>query len=892
MLSDATDIRLAEYIDLVEHDPGIRTAAWKDVRTKALRLRREGRVHVKDIAPDRIYAAVQGDSDVYETMILKAAGNQSISDWHCSCPWGRWAFKRQMSYVGRLCSHGYASYLEMESQQMKANNKKRRKSASIVEDFKQWADNENSGKIDQNAIDNFIYFLNSQTDGDRTVVSEEDAEKLYDALDDMKAGGKVRNYDVGYEQQPEAVYKEADVLQLRPSTLTPDSTFIEDGDDGQFWADVTKDERKTTGPDNMVKKSAGYFGDAHGCEGDCHEEGDDIDYREKKETKPGLPGLLRMLFDPHTASRRLTGRELHYASDEELGHAIKDWAGASSDLEKLRTLSGEEPDFQNKREQNDQIREVINELHDRGIDASQFVASLRFAADAEEDADDDEKKNGLPASQQGQPSMDGKANQTGQPGGSSSITKPDASQGGSGAGTPTGGALSNQTNNPAAVGFNASPAADQPGGSNQHYPQSGSGVGMDPANVMSGLGQAAGGLVNVVPDLIGSIPEIANSIGQFGAGIGSGIGSVVNGLSGLSGLLHANNQHVATPIGGFPNVQLTNQESFQGSGPNPKYWMGSSECYVDDHERDRFVDVTDLDDDPLIKFTKGKPGQGPKKASRRPFDRYAYDEELRDHLLQAEGEEISTIGEYSGFLNDAQEQGDSHASAALSEAIQDEKDHVRNLNDALKHGSENANPDGATLTSGSGINDSDVINFDQPFKSGAANPQAWDGHRVRDFRRFVKQQGGQPNHQMLQQYLDSKQHRNLDQGGKQHLQDYTAYAEQHEASRRYAMDDLAVADVPGASADLIPNDGFSDDGSDIVAAFHRMGGIEAINNSGGSGGGSYSDASIAERAQGFLRTAGRMYSLAEQRELEEESHPKGARNLGELDLRNTHYEDI
>jgi hypothetical protein len=52
-----------------------------------------------------------------------------------------------------------------------------------------------------------------------------------------------------------------------------------------------------------------------------------------------------------------------------------------------------------------------------------------------------------------------------------------------------------------------------------------------------------------------------------------------------------------------------------------------------------------------------------------------------------------------------------------------------------------------------------------------------------------------------------------------------------------------------------------------------------------------SDDSIADNARKILRTAGRIYTLAEQRELEDEFHPRGARNLNELDLRGTHYED-
>jgi hypothetical protein len=102
-----------------------REAAWTDVRQKALRLRREGRVHVNDIGQGRIYATVEGDHGTYDTMILKGGsmggwgGGQSITNWHCACLWGQWAFKRRFSYVGRLCSHGYAAYLEMQAQHMK-----------------------------------------------------------------------------------------------------------------------------------------------------------------------------------------------------------------------------------------------------------------------------------------------------------------------------------------------------------------------------------------------------------------------------------------------------------------------------------------------------------------------------------------------------------------------------------------------------------------------------------------------------------------------------------------------------------------------------------------------------------------------------------------------------
>jgi hypothetical protein len=78
------------------------------------------------------------------------------------------------------------------------------------------------------------------------------------------------------------------------------------------------------------------------------------------------------------------------------------------------------------------------------------------------------------------------------------------------------------------------------------------------------------------------------------------------------------------------------------------------------------------------------------------------------------------------------------------------------------------------------------------------------------------------------------------------------------------------------------------DDSDIVRQFQANIGNTALASVGG-GGGAYSDDAISRAAQGFLRTAGRVYSLAEQQELIDESHPQGARNLHGLDLRGTHY---
>ena len=82
----------------------------------------------------------------------------------------------------------------------------------------------------------------------------------------------------------------------------------------------------------------------------------------------------------------------------------------------------------------------------------------------------------------------------------------------------------------------------------------------------------------------------------------------------------------------------------------------------------------------------------------------------------------------------------------------------------------------------------------------------------------------------------------------------------------------------------------TDDGSDIVRQFQANMGNTALGAGAGGGGGRFDDFSSA--AQGFLRTAGRNYSMAEQSELIREGDKGGARNLGSLDLTGTHYEDM
>lgn len=203
VMDEGLNPRFAEYMDLVEADSGVRTAAWKDVRKKAMRLKREGHVTVKDMAPNRIMASVVGDHGTYDVLILKSGSygglntggsSHSIANWHCGCEWGRWAFRRKFSYVGRLCSHAYASYLTMQSEHMKGKPRQPKRPTKAPR---------------QDRAVTFPYIKGS--------------------------------------------LRQADNLQNGPQRLTPD-LVVNDTDDAHMFMDVTKDERDDVGPDDVVSE--------------------------------------------------------------------------------------------------------------------------------------------------------------------------------------------------------------------------------------------------------------------------------------------------------------------------------------------------------------------------------------------------------------------------------------------------------------------------------------------------------------------------------------------------------------------------------------------------------------------------------------------------------------
>ena len=109
--------RLNAYFDLLERNASLREAAWKDVRAKAVRLRNAGQVQIEANDNQVILATVMGDNDIYDTIVVR--GNhpktRKVSEWTCSCPWGYYAWRRHDRYFGRMCSHAYAAYMQMQS---------------------------------------------------------------------------------------------------------------------------------------------------------------------------------------------------------------------------------------------------------------------------------------------------------------------------------------------------------------------------------------------------------------------------------------------------------------------------------------------------------------------------------------------------------------------------------------------------------------------------------------------------------------------------------------------------------------------------------------------------------------------------------------------------------
>jgi 8-oxo-dGTP pyrophosphatase MutT (NUDIX family)/GNAT superfamily N-acetyltransferase len=113
----ATQFRTGARDDgLVKEARFERTAAWRDVRNKAKRIRREGGVFILVASIDGVGGEVKGDHHVYESMITYVPGSQRTASWDCGCVYGGWAHGPRWN--NRPCSHILALRFESQARGM------------------------------------------------------------------------------------------------------------------------------------------------------------------------------------------------------------------------------------------------------------------------------------------------------------------------------------------------------------------------------------------------------------------------------------------------------------------------------------------------------------------------------------------------------------------------------------------------------------------------------------------------------------------------------------------------------------------------------------------------------------------------------------------------------
>ena len=368
------DPRVGQYMTLVDRDAQVREAAWRDVQAKAKRLRAEGRVQIKESNPEAIYATVDGDNGTYDTIIVRGnvfdLGGQSVTSWHCGCDWGRWAFKRRLTYVGRFCSHAYATYLEMRSaHDVPGTSTTRTRKGGVVEDFKSWA-KDNDQPTDVDSVANFV----TQPDFDERLTAEQVAQ-LYDYAEDHSTVSPQREFDVPYTFDHDKVYKDArEMLRTQPHNLTPTLQFVPEGED-EHLVDVTEDDRKTTGPGQIMHEGGikEYEGDRTDTDPYDHGYDEDEDDLKIEHFSSVLPPFLA---ETQNVSNPVPGSPANPRPD----------AGESTrDLNKLRNLIDEplSQSFGDMDSRNDEVRDLVDDLHDGGVDASPIAASRQFTADGD-----------------------------------------------------------------------------------------------------------------------------------------------------------------------------------------------------------------------------------------------------------------------------------------------------------------------------------------------------------------------------------------------------------------------------------------------------------------------------------------------------------------------------
>jgi len=612
---------MAEYGRLVEADKQLRTAAWNDVRQKAQRLRREGRVHVLHKAPGNIYANVDGDHGTYSVLINKVSFNsQTIDKWACSCEWGKWAFQRKISYVGRLCSHGYASYLEMQSDQHKGNpgrfvhpfdpgvmSPRKRKTSSCVDGFQDYVEDYRDGHVDIDAADSYISLPSHDEP-----FAEDEVDEIYDWARENRTEREPRDYKQHYTAAESS--DGTKVLRTQPGRLTPDLVRVP-GPQPSYFVDVEEDERETTGPGQTVLSMVDAQGNRYtpanlwrtADEMAPEDESggtyspdvatprvpDSAPQSMEEETNPSssLGSGFSMSDFSNVAGPVIDGVSQFAAPIAEgIGSAIGGifssrrtaeyyMDGPTNDetptgeIDHLRELSDEEPDYRNRDTQNRGVRDAVEYLREQGYDASPIVARRNASHDSD--------------------------------------------------------------------GQDAAPpgaAYWQPGGR---------------ANGFSGSGADEKLWRSTSQDLLDrgdeDIDEIDVTEGEGETNHWDESDRPAQGKSARR--RYAAAEGPASP-GSYVDEMMVPEQRTVGNADKLPNWQGPP-----------------------------APGETVNINARR---RYADEEEVRNNLIQSVGEEIEGIGLYSDFLDDAEDAGDDDAADAIEETIRDEYKHVDQFSDALE----------------------------------------------------------------------------------------------------------------------------------------------------------------------------------------------------------------
>ena len=711
---------MAQYGRLVEADKQLRTAAWNDVRRKAQRLRREGRVHVLHRSPGNIYANVDGDHNTYSVLISKTGfRQQSIDKWACSCEWGKWAFLRKISYVGRLCSHGYAAYLELQSDQHKGNpgrfehpfdpgamSPRKRKTSSCVDGFQDYVEDYRDGHVDIDAADSYISLPSHDEP-----LAEDEVDEIYDWARENRTEREPRDYKQHYTAAESS--DGTKVLRTQPGRLTPDLVRVP-GPEPSYFVDVEEDERETTGPGQTVLSMV----DAQGNRYTPARLWRTADEMAPEDESGGT-------YSPDVATPRVP---------DSAPQSMEEETNPSSSLGSGFSMS----DFSNVAGPViDGVSQFAAPIAEGIGSAIGGIFSSRRTADYDMSMSGDSGTEGWPSS------------------------TPNEEMGGS-FGTSLPGAIgdlalngSTMTGQEPSADFAADLAAAKMSYRTADYYMDG------PTNDETPTGE-----IDHLRELSDEEPDYRNRDTQ-NRGVRDAVeylreqGYDASPIVARRNASHDSDGQDAAPPGAAYWQPGGRANGFSGSGADEKLWRSTSEDLLDRGDEDiDEVDVTEGEGETNHWDESDRPAQG--KSARR---RYADEEEVRNDLIQATGEEIEGIGLYNDFLDDAEDAGDEGAAASFRDTLQDEYEHVDQFSGALERQG--------------GMND--VV------------------------RRFQASDGG------------------------------------------------ALA--------------------------------------GSGGGGNYGDDDIAGQARKFLaKTAGRVYSLAEQQELVDEIHPNGARNKpNEDDLAGTHY---